>query len=450
MSWIEQHFSVFGSRVAAYEGERCWQYDDLLIEIQSLKEVFGAQISSAAACLAIEEASVVRTLAAIIAVLDLRQIALPISTALPESERLKQKQIAGASWTFRSGALSQVEPTNAVPARLLDELTQRAHAGLVIFSSGTSGEPKGMLHDLDELLQRYKRVKPRNDRTIQLLMPDHIGGLDAAFRTLLSGSTIIVPSERSPDAVAQAVEKHAATVLPATPTFLNLLQLSGVSKTYDFSSLEIVAYGAEPMPKPLLLSLSELLPKVDFQQKFGTSETGPVRIKDRGDQSLSFVISDADIESKIVDSELWLRTPSRILGYLNAEESSLKSDGWYRTGDLVESEADGSIRIVGKATQMINVGGQKVHPAEVEAVVGELESVLFCRVTGEVDPILGERIVCSLVLGENSSDIRTWKRRVRSHCRGRLADWKIPTVLYLDDKIWINARLKYTRTHREI
>jgi acyl-CoA synthetase (AMP-forming)/AMP-acid ligase II len=314
-------------------------------------------------------------------------------------------------------------------------------SGLVLFSSGTSGEPKGMLHRFGALLDPYRQLQPRQDRTLLLLLIDHIGGLDSAFRCLFAGSTLVVPGARTPEAAGAAIEQHQVNVLPASPTFLNLILLSRIHKKYDLRSLEIIAYGAEAMPEPLLRRLGDIFPQAQRQQKFGTSETGAIRIKSVEADSLYFRIDDRESEWKVIDSELWLKTPSRIIGYINSDNNSLESDGWYRTGDLVESDGQGNIRIIGRMNETINVGGQKVHPDEVARVLQLIPDVEAVHVYGENDPITGSR-VCAKIFTLSADSPLAWKRKVRSHCRTQLSAWKIPSRIVLCSEIDVTNRLK--------
>lgn len=367
----------------------------------------------------IQTASTVEGLAQILAIADSEHIALPLPPELPAAERAHMLEVAAHS-------------------PLYDRLPG---SGLILFSSGTSGRPKGMLHDLPALLNRFEPVGPREDRTLQLLLIDHIGGLDAAFRCLCAGSTLVIPEARTPEAAGRAIEAHRVNILPASPTFLNLMLMNRVPEHCDCRSVEIIAYGAEAMPQPLLERLGRAFPHADLQQKFGTSETGAVRIESSGKDSLFFRIKDPDTQWKVVDDELWLKTPSRILGYLNADDSSLEADGWYRTGDLVEEDPGGTIRIIGRQSATINVGGQKVHPAEVEAVLMQIEGIQACAVHGEPDPITGQRVACEIV-SSTEQDLRSWKRTIRKHCRGKLAPWKIPASVKVGETLKVNARMK--------
>lgn len=440
MSWIDQQFAEFGAKLACYEDGRTWTYADFVAEVDRIETLLSPAMGQAPAVIAIQMAGTMHALAAVLAIVRLKQVALPLSSEMPIAEQVEQQRIAGATFVLSAEGLRS-QPPIANASKLINQLSARGHAGLILFSSGTSGEPKGMLHDLNALLDRYREVRPRADRTVQLLLADHIGGLDSAFRTLFAGSTLVVPEARSAVAVGAAIERYNVNILPASPTFLNLMLLAHVTEKFDCSSLEVIAYGAEPMSARLLGRLVKAFPNVAFQQKFGTSETGAIRIKSQSTDSVYFRIEDSGVEWRVQDEELWLKTSSRILGYLNADESSLEADGWYRTGDLVEEAEAGYLRIIGRRSQLINVGGQKVHPAEVEQVLSEIEGVDACAVFGQAAPVTGSMVACEIVTA-SSQDLRAWKRLIRSHCRGRLANWKIPVAIELRAELSMTDRLK--------
>jgi acyl-CoA synthetase (AMP-forming)/AMP-acid ligase II len=442
VDWVLPQLKGFESKIAGFESGKEWTYLEFVEEILKIRKNLSELDPSKPQVVFLSIESTLWSLAAILAAAHTPHIILPISTEVPLVEQKQQMKIAGASFSLTQEGIKPLADTQ-LSGPLLHELSKRAHAGLILFSSGTSGQPKGMLHDLVEFLKRFQRAQPREDRLVQLLLPDHVGGLDSAFRTIFSGSALIIPQTRNPEDVARAIAFYSANILPASPTFLNLLLLSGALASSNHSSLKVIAYGAELMPPALLKRLNEAFPEVELQQKFGTSETGAIRIKGAGNQSLDFRINDKDVEWKVVEDELWLRTSSRILGYLNADESSLEADGWYRTGDAVEQYGDGWLRIKGRQSSVINVGGQKVHPSEVEALLGEVAGIESVAVFGEISPILGEQVACRIVT-KGKEEARVWKRNIRKHCRGRLADWKIPVVIYLETEIEMTQRLKRT------
>ena len=416
MTWIRTKLAAYSARIACHEAGRAWSYADFL----ELIEAATARLPrKGAAVIEVQTPTTIEGLATLLAIAESGHIALPLPAELPESEQSKMRQVAATSPLYN----------------------QLEGSGLVLFSSGTSGEPKGMLHNFNALLDRYRNLRPRNDRSLLLLLIDHIGGLDSAFRCLFAGSTLVIPEARTPEAAGAAIATHKVNVLPASPTFLNLMLLAHISEQHDLGSVEIVAYGAEAMPQKVLTRLAAAFPNAQLQQKFGTSETGAIRIKSADNESLFFRIEDSDTEWKIVEDELWLKTPSRILGYLNAADDKLEADGWYRTGDLVETEDNESLRIIGRASAMINVGGQKVHPAEVEAVLNTIEGIEAVHVFGKNDPITGSSVACEIVTSEEK-ELRTWKRAIRNHCRGKLAPWKIPSQIILSDGLSVTKRLK--------
>ena len=423
MTWIRQKLAACGDRIACYEAGKAWTYAEF---IELIEHAVTQVPSKGAAVIEVQSPTTIESLAMILAIRETGHIALPLPAELPNAEQDKRRLIAKSSQLYN----------------------QLEGSGLVLFSSGTSGEPKGMLHNLDALLDRYKNLSARKDRSLLLLLIDHIGGLDSAFRCLFSGSTLVVPEARSPEAAGRAIASHQVNILPASPTFLNLMLLSGTAQKHDLSTVEIIAYGAEAMPQKVLNRLAKVFPNAQLQQKFGTSETGAIRIKSIDNDSLFFRIEDSDTQWKIVEEELWLKTPSRVLGYLNAANKGLEADGWYRTGDLVETDDHDNLRIVGRASAVINVGGQKVHPSEVEAILNEIEGIEAVSIYGMAAPITGSTIACEIVVsGEEGS--RTWKRTIRNHCRGKLAPWKIPSSVKIVDSISVNIRLKKQFARKE-
>ena len=364
MSWVRKKLETFINRTACYENNKEYSYKDFIKLIEKANDNLpkGKQQIIEVSCKATLEG-----LATLLAISESKHIALPLPPELTNEELKKIRKTVSSSNLYK----------------------QLKGSGLIIFSSGTSKEPKGMLHNFDALIDRYKNVRGRNDRCLLLLMIDHIGGLDTAFRCLFAGSTIVIPKDKNPNSVGSLIEKYKVNVLPASPTFFNLLLMSQTFSKYDFSSVEILAYGAETMPDKLLQKLSKTFCNAKLQQKFGTSETGAIHIKSVDNKSLFFTINDSDTEWKIINNELWLKTPSRILGYLNAEEKELDSNGWYATGDLVESDKKENIRIIGRTSSIINVGGNKVHPNEVESVLMEIDEIQSVYVYGKKDSIIG-------------------------------------------------------------
>lgn len=394
--------------------------------------------------------------ASLLALCRIGAVVVPIVPGAAEEERANRVEVSGAVWILetKGGSWSLKRVEHPVEAKdfghpLWEGLRDCGHAGLVLFSSGSSGRPKGMVHDLTRLIASYRDRKPRSLGILGLLLFDHIGGLNTLFQALASGMHLVAARERSPEAVAEAIEHHRLHILPASPTFLNLLLLSGEAQRRDLRSLRIITYGAEPMPEALLERLRRTFPWARLLQTFGTSETGIVRTSSPDPSSTALRLDDPAVEWKIVEGELWLRSPNRILGYLNAPMEGFTADGWFRTGDQAEHQPDGSIRIAGRLREVINVGGEKVHPSEVESVLMEMPLVADCLVLGERNAITGSAVSATIQWLDKEASASEVRRAVRHHCLQRLAPYKVPVRVKLTASIPRGSRFKKQRLEED-
>ena len=340
----------------------------------------------------------------------------------------------GYAWNL----LPRIDEASAHP--LFQQLHASGAAGLVLFSSGTSGQPKAMVQNLNTLLATYAERHPNGLPVLALLGFDHIGGLNTLFGALAAGAPVVVPASRAPADVAAAIASHRVAVLPASPTFLNLLLAAGVEG--DLASLRVITYGTEPMPESLLHRLKAAFPRVRFIQTFGTSETGITRTSSPEAGSTFLRFDDPNLEWKVIDDELWLRSRTQIAGYLNASNERFTADGWFRTGDKVEQGPNGTLRILGRMGEMINVGGEKLMPAEVESVVLGVPGVADCRVHGEAHPLTGQTVAVDVV--SFTTDQEALRSAIRIACRERLARHKIPTRVTFVPSV-SGERMKKTR-----
>lgn len=324
---------------------------------------------------------------------------------------------------------------------LVVELQQRGHPGLVLFSSGSTGKNKASLHDLVPFLEKF--AVPRHAmRTIAFLLFDHIGGINTLLYTLSNAGCVIALEDRSPESVCGAVERHRAQLLPTSPTFINLLLLSEVHRRFDLSSLELVTYGTEVMPETTLRRFRALFPRVRLLQTYGLSEVGILRSKSRSDDSLWVKVGGEGFDTRIVDGLLEIKARSAMMGYLN-HESPFTDDGWFKTGDAVEVDGE-YIRILGRKSEIINVGGEKVFPAEVESVIQLMDGVADVAVRGEANAITGQMVVARVVLTTGES-LTEFRKRLGGFCRERLPRFKIPQKVLLVSEGMHGPRFKKMR-----
>ena len=323
---------------------------------------------------------------------------------------------------------------------LLLELRQQRRAGLVLFSSGSTGKPKATLHDLEMLLSRFQAER-HTQRIMSFLLFDHIGGFNTLIYALSNHGCVVTVEARDPETVCRAIERHRVEVLPTSPTFLNLLLMSGAVERYDLSSLKLIDYATEVMPQATLDRLNQALPWVKFHQSYGLSEVGIMRTRSRDGRSLWLAIG-GGTQTRVVEGILQIKAPTTMIGYLNAA-SPLTADGWFNTQDEVEVDGDW-LRVKGRETDIINVGGDKVYPAEVESVIMEVDNIADVTVTGEPHPFTGE-IVVAEVTTMNDEDIREVVKRVRSHCFKKLPAFKVPVRIDRAERNRVTERFKKRR-----
>jgi long-chain acyl-CoA synthetase len=283
----------------------------------------------------------------------------------------------------------------------IESLRSKIHAGLVLFSTGTTGRPKAILHDLTLFMQRFETPRPTL-KTINFLLFDHIGGLNTLLHTLFNKGTVVAPKSRSVVDILATCAEHDIEVLPTTPTFLRMMLMSGLIPESVPKSLRIITYGTERMDQVTLDALCELLPNIDFRQTFGMSELGIVRVKSEARNSLYMKVGGEGIETRVVDNVLEIRSQTRMLGYLNAE-SPFDDEGWYNTKDVVE-ERDGYYKVTGRTSEVINVGGLKFMASEVERVALQYENVELVKAEAKPNPITGQHVELT-VQSAHSSEV---------------------------------------------
>ena len=381
------------------------------------------------------------SIALLLAIIENLNIIVPLN---PDVKNIKEKiKIAEAEYIFKFKQDSVTFDKTGYTAshELIKQLQKNNHPGIILFSSGSTGVPKAALHDFDPFLNKYK-IKRNASRTLLFLLFDHIGGINTLFHILSNGSLAVLPTERTADEVCELTEKYKIELLPITPTFINLILLSKAYEKYDLNTLKVVTYGTEAMPEFTLKRFHELFPDVKMQQTYGLTELGIMRTKSRSSNSLWLQVGGEDYGIKIIDGILYIKARTSILGYLNAV-SPFNSEGWYNTGDLVEQDGEW-IKFLGRESEIINVGGLKVFPTEVESAITEISFVSDSIVYGEKNLIMGQIVVADVMFNEKADNIKS-KNEIRKLLRVKLDNYKIPVKINIVDNINFNERFKKIR-----
>ena len=356
---------------------------------------------------------------------------------------LEYREIAGTEYdiSINDETLELTHTGRQATHRLYEILKKESAPGLVLFSSGSTGKSKAIVQNLDKLISKFQ-VARKSLRMLIFLQLDHIGGINSLFYSLTNHGTLIIPEDRKPGTVCQAVEQHKAELLPTSPTFLNLLILSKAYQTHDLSSLGLITYGTEPMQDSTLKRLAEIIPDATLQQTYGLSEVGILRSKSRSSDSIWLKVGGEDFITKIVNGTLWIKSDSAMLGYLNAP-NPFDEEGFLDTGDMVEQDGEW-IKFLGRKSEIINVGGYKVFPAEVESSLLEMDNIEDVVIYGETHPITGQIVVAKIKLNHEQS-LKELKVSIRQHCKTRLQSYKIPSKVLLTKEETYNERFKRMR-----
>lgn len=444
MSWLNSHIQNLNEKQAITDELGSFSYGQLHQQTLQYKNFLDHSIDDCQVVAILSDYNFY-SVALFLALLEKKAVIVPIVSA-------KSKEIESRLNVVTPHAIIRLDKnqleidlnSNINLHALVKSLVVSKKSGLVLFSSGSTGEPKAMIHNLDNLVNSYHGKKIKNFNMLVFLMFDHIGGLNTLLNTLTMGARIILPARRNPEYIAGLIEKYQVHILPASPTFLNMMLMEKVQDKYNLKSLKMITYGTESMPESLLLKLKVAFPRAKLLQTFGTSETGISRTFSRSSASLEMKLDDPNTQYKIIEGELWLKSKTQVMGYLNASMESFTEDGWFKTGDLVEELPDGYVKIKGRSNEIINVGGEKVSPYEVESIVLEVEGVSDCTVYGAKNSITGQMVAIQVVL-EGVIDKKEAKALIRKHCKQKLNNYKVPAKFEFVEKTKISDRFKKKR-----
>ena len=267
-----------------------------------------------------------------------------------------------------------IPPSSEYNPEWLYGVLQMKNPKVTVTTSGTTGKPKQINISIADTLEKYKDKVPTPYQMIAFLLFNHVGGINTLFRSLASGGTLIIPKTHSVSDVCRAIEEHKANCLPTTPSFLNMLLMSSAHIHYDLSSLRVISFGTEVMPEETMKRLLVAFPNVRFAHTYGTTELGVLETQTNKDNPLLIKVKGGFADR----GHLWVRHKNQLID----------------TGDLVDEHPDGWLRIKGRDTDIINVGGEKIHPLELEEMFLGMNEVDDVVVWGEGNPLMGQ-IVCA-------------------------------------------------------
>ena len=286
-------------------------------------------------------------------------------------------------------------------AQLLDsnsihqDLGPTSSGKIVILTTGSTGEPKGALHNWSGLTKSIKVTSDlRQKKWLLSYNLSHFAGLQLLLHAVCNGGTVVLPVTASPMDALDAICNYHVEYASGTPTFWRMLigHLSPVEASK--MSLRQITLGGEIVTSDLLDHLVKLFPAASISQIYATTETGPVfSVTDKrpGFPRQWLDKSHNGVEIRVREGELEVRSSFAMEGYINHPDS--RQDGWHNTGDLVDVRSD-RVYFLGRRSDMVNVGGVKVQPGEVEQIILSVPGVVATRVYGRPNPITWAASCC--------------------------------------------------------
>jgi len=319
----------------------------------------------------------------------------------------------------------------------------RSRARLGLFTSGSTGLPKLVWQGVANLA-RVVKVSPRHAESVWALAYNttHVAAVQVYLQALANGCTVVQVHGLSRNEVLAALRLHRVTHLSATPSFYRLL-LPVESPLLDVRS---VSLGGESADSRLLAKLGVVFPNARFHNVYASTEAGTLLVADGDVFSIA-----AGLESRVVLSDGRLKVHRSLLGEF---AGGALTDEWYDTGDVVEmlSEQPARFRIVARERDWVNVGGSKVNPHEVEAVLGEHSGVAQVRVFGRKNSVMGHILCAEVVLAKADSVLQTaeggrvTEAALRAFAAVRLQPFKIPRVILFVEALATTRTGKISRT----
>ena len=374
------------------------------------------------------------------------------------------------------------EPVAAIPAGAVrfDELIRTGRkrpAGVVVdpgsdmavllYTGGTTGDPKGAVLTHRNIVANtmqfaeWYALEAGKEVFVCTIPMSHSGGMSGVMNVpLYGGATLIVLRRFLAETVARVIEQYRATRFFGVPTMFVALLASEKAKACDMTSLKACRTNAAPLPAAVKEEFDRLIGREVLIEGYGLTETSPLTHANPIEKAKagSIGIPLADTDAKVIDlktgadlpvgqeGELVLRGPQIMKGYWGKPEATetALAGGWFHTGDVVRMDEEGYFFIVDRLKDMINSGGYKVWPREVEEILYTHPKVRMAMVFGVADDYYGETVKACIVPKDEAKETIT-KEEITAFCKKKMASYKVPKHIEFRDSLPISAQGKMLR-----
>ena len=304
---------------------------------------------------------------------------------------------------------------------------------VILYTSGTTGRPKKVVHSFASLTQNIKIDSKHADHIWALAYNlNHMSGLQVFLQAILNGNAIVRVFDAERHNILMAFNAFKITSISSTPTFFRLLF------PIDEPILSVcnISFGGEIMDPNLIAKINYVFPNATIRNIYASTEAGALLASDGKYFKIG---ADYDGKIKIVDHEIWIH--KSVLGLLPAK---LIENDWYQSGDIVEYKAGSQtyFSIVARKNELINIGGYKVNPNEIEKVLNAHPMVKKARVFGKKNALIGHILLCEIEKLDADLD----EQKVKTYLKTKLEDYQIPRIVNFVAQIKTTETGKLLRT----
>lgn len=285
---------------------------------------------------------------------------------------------------------------------------------VTIFSSGTTGIPKKVTHDFNSIT-RFVKYSEKNNNSIWgfAYNPTHMAGIQVFLQALLNGNSIVRLFGLTPNEIFQSINENAVTHISATPTFYKLL----LPCKNSFSSILKITSGGEKFNERTIKQLEIVFPNAKITNVYASTEAGTLFASEN---DIFTIKSEFEHLIKVDNDELLIH--KSLMG-----QTEIQLDEWYKTGDLINIITDAPLKFsfISRKSDMINVGGYKVNPIEVEETIVGLAGIKDARVYAKPNSVIGN-IICCEVVRDNE---QITESLIREYLQSKIQEFKIPRII---------------------